>query len=189
MGRTIPFVTSNKHKYMEAESILRGYNITVKRLSFRYPELQLMDAKEISKEGARFCFGKFRKPLFVEDSGLFIRGLKWFPGPFTSYVEKTIGNEGLVKLAKGYEAEARSIVTYIDESTLRNFEGRVKGKIVPSRGTGGFGFDPIFLPDGYEKTFGEDQELKNRISHRKRALEKFAEWIEKHGKNALKKER
>jgi XTP/dITP diphosphohydrolase len=189
MPKVVLFVTSNRHKFREAEGILRGYPITLKHLPFTYPELQLTDTKKISEVGARLCFRRFKKPLFVEDSGLFIKELKWFPGPFTSYVEKTIGNEGILRLAKGYEAEARSVVSYMDENTLRTFEGRVKGTIVPTKGTGGFGFDPIFLPDGYKKTFGQDQELKNQISHRKRAFEKFGKWMKTYGKNARKKKR
>lgn len=175
------FVTSNKHKFAEAKSILKGMGITVKHLSFSYPELQLDDAERIAEESAKFCFDKFAMPLFIEDSGLFIPGLAGFPGPFTSYVERTIGNKGLLALAKGKKAEAQSIVTYIDSSGIKSFVGKVKGTLVSSRGKSGFGFDPIFQPDGYDKTFGQDMDLKNSISHRRKSIEKFAKWLKDYG--------
>jgi XTP/dITP diphosphohydrolase len=185
----ITFVTSNKHKFAEAEGILRGIGITVKHLLYEYPELQLMDPKEIAENSARFCFNKFRKPLFVEDSGISVPSLGGFPGPFTSYVLKTIGTEGLLKLAKGMSAEAHSIVTYIDSKTLKSFVGKVTGKLVSHRGNAGFGFDPIFLPDGYKKTFGEDATLKSEISHRRRAVEMFGKWCKENGKNSRQEKR
>ena len=116
----------------------------------------------------------------MEDSGLFIDALNGFPGPYSSYVFRTLGNRGIVKLLDGMEnrkAYFLSVVAYADGCEIRSFTGKVKGNISREiRGGEGFGFDPVFEVSG--KTFGEVSiKEKNEISHRKHAFESFFTWF------------
>ncbi|PVU68179.1 hypothetical protein DDW01_00505 [Sulfolobus sp. SCGC AB-777_G05] len=103
------------------------------------------------------------------------------PGPYTNYVRRTIGLEGVLKLMQGVKnrkAYFSTVMCYISESDLKIFEGRVYGKISSEiRGEGGFGFDPIFIPDGEDRTFAEMRiEEKNKYSHRSNAFKKFIDY-------------
>ncbi len=126
--------------------------------------------KEIDGEG-----------IFIEDSGLFVEALKGFPGVYSAYVFKTIGYSGILKLLAGVEnrrAYFESVVGLKLKGEVRIFRGRVDGVIAEkARGKGGFGYDPIFIPEGSEKTFAEAPEIKNRVSHRKRALEEMRKFL------------
>jgi XTP/dITP diphosphohydrolase len=126
----------------------------------------------------------------VEDAGLFIDALDGFPGPYAAYVYKTIHNSGILKLMKNLpdrKAKFQSVIAYCDEQTVCDptcFEGEVKGEITPierkEQGKSGFGFDPIFQPDGSKKTFAEMTiDEKNGCSHRAKAIRRFAEWYRK----------
>ena len=126
---------------------------------------------------------KYRsEALLIEDAGLYVEALKGFPGAYSSYVFRTIGGNGLLRLLSGEkrrEAEFRSAVAYGEaDGSIWLFEGRVRGAIAGTpRGTGGFGFDPIFVPESSPKTFAEMPiEEKNRISHRALAMTAFAKW-------------
>ena len=120
----------------------------------------------------------------VEDSGLFISALNGFPGPYSSYVYSTIGSAGLLRLMDGIEdrgAYFESAIAYMDaRGNIRVFTGRVYGVIAEEpAGSGGFGFDPIFIPAGYSKTFAEmELEEKSWISHRGTAISRLLRWLE-----------
>lgn len=95
---------------------------------------------------------------------------------------KTIGNDGLVKMANvfGNDAEARTWIGYIENGKVEFFEGVIRGKIVEARGENGFGWDAIFQPEGYEKTFAEmTMEEKNESSMRKMAFQKLKNYLDK----------
>ena len=123
--------------------------------------------------------------MIVEDAGLFIRDLKWFPGTYSSYIQETLGNQGILKLMSDLNdryAEFRSVIGFCTSKTEpKTFLGTVKGNIsYQEKGNYGFAFDPIFYPKGYDKTFGElKREEKNEFSHRRKSLEKFALWYKK----------
>jgi len=182
----ITFITSNKHKVLEAKGIFEEFGIEVKQADLGYPELQ-GTLEEVAKYGAMYAAKLLKEPVIVEDAGLFIRALKWFPGPYSAYVQETIGNNGILKLMEGlYDryAEFRSVVGYCAPDTEpETFLGVVKGKIgFREKGNKGFAFDPIFYPLGKNKTFGElTREEKNKISHRSKSLKKFAKWYRKRG--------
>jgi XTP/dITP diphosphohydrolase len=208
----IRFVTTNPGKVAEAREYL---DESVEQLDFDYPERQAEDLAAVAAHGARAAYRHAGEPVIVDDSGLTIDALDGFPGPYSSYVEDTLGIERVWKLAEQEEDRSgafRAVVAYCDggsfEATpepvdtdrrgddlaaaerpgattdeqveggklpVRLFEGVAPGTIVAPRGEGGFGFDPIFEYDG--KTYAEmDTEEKNAISHRGRALSKFAEW-------------
>jgi XTP/dITP diphosphohydrolase len=117
-----------------------------------------------------------------------VDALKGFPGPYAAYVYKTISNPGLLKLMENVEdrdATFRSVIAYYHGQTAPVcFEGEASGTIVHDEIWGnlktGFGFDPIFQPEGSKKTFAEMTiEEKNGFSHRASAVRKFAEWYRK----------
>lgn len=182
-GRLIFFVTNNIHKFNEARKILSEYSIAVAMLRMKAPEIQDDDLENIARSSAIEASNRTGLPVIVEDAGLFIDALQGFPGPYSSYVYRKIGKEGILKLLEDCEnrkARFKSVVAFCSpDSEVKCFKGAVEGKISRSiRGRSGFGFDPIFEPDeDPTHTFGElPQEEKNRISHRSRALRRFAEW-------------
>jgi len=178
--RKIIFVTGNPHKVSEAKAILSPAGITVEQNNCGYPELQEENLEDIVRFGAHWAADKLNCEVMVDDSGLFIDALNGFPGPYSAYVFDTLGNARILKLMAG-ETNRRAVFKCVigycrpGEETLV-FSGEVTGEIAKeTRGTGGFGYDPIFEVNGV--TFGEmKEEKKNRLSHRYRALVKFARW-------------
>jgi len=183
---TLAFVTSNRHKFEEAEKIAQGHGIELEHRDVPYIEIQADDLADVAKPSAQQASALLRAPCFVEDAGLFVRALGGFPGPYSSYVFQTLGNGGLLKLMRGEKdrrAEFRSAVGYCEPGKKpRVFEGKVAGILSPeARGSRGFGFDPIFAAsEGDGRTFAEmSTEEKNEMSHRARAIEKFLKWYTK----------
>lgn len=170
------FVTSNPGKAREAREYLPE---EVERVDYDYPEIQSENLAEIAAAGARDAHREIGGPVFVDDAGLFIDAFDGFPGPYSSYVEEKLGIErvqGLAEREENQRARFRAVVAYADSECVETFEGAVRGRIVPSRGSGGFGYDPIF--DHRGTTFAEmDTEEKNAVSHRGRALAKFGDWL------------
>ncbi|MGC9517689.1 MAG: XTP/dITP diphosphatase [Methanomicrobiales archaeon] len=175
----ITFITGNKHKVKEAKHIFEKFGIELEHLNLGYAELQ-GEIKEVASNGAKNVASRLNKPVIVEDAGLFIKALKWFPGTYSAYVQETIGNTGIIKLMESVNdryAEFRSVVGFCTPNAEpETFLGIVKGHIsYEEKGNYGFAFDPIFYPEGYDKTFGELKiGEKNKFSHRRKALEKFA---------------
>ena len=181
------FATGNPHKVEEVKLILGDYPIEIKCADVKGREIQAETVEEIAEASALQAFKKIGKPLFVEDTGLFIEALSGFPGPFASYVHRTIGIAGVLKLLKGVadrRAEFRSAVAFCaSEVKPVCFLGIALGRISrEERGIHGFGFDPIFEPDGGgDRTFAEMTiDEKNTYSHRACAVRKFVEWYIKH---------
>lgn len=183
----ISFVTGNLGKFAEAEKILKHFGVNIVHRNLSIDEIRSDSIEEVANASARFAHAKLEEPLFVEDSGLFIPSLNEFPGAYSAWVFRKLGNEGIMKLASGKEAEFRACIAYTDGNAVETFTGSVKGRISEEiRGTGGFGYDPIFIPEKFpevrhsgEKTFAEAPEMKEALSHRKRVLEKFGKYIQK----------
>jgi len=167
---------------MEAEQILP---LVVRGVKLDIAEIQSMEIVRVAQHKADQYFGRLKHPLFVEDTGLVFRALNGLPGAYTRDMFEALGNEGLIKLLTGFSdrtARAVSVIVYIDALGKKHiFEGEVEGMIPGSvRGSSGFGWDPIFIPKGHNKTFAEmDQEKKNEISMRKIALEKMKVYLDK----------
>jgi len=183
LGRLIFFVTNNIHKFNEARRVLSQYNIAVAMLRVKASEIQDDNIENIAKTSALEASNKTQLPVIVEDAGLFIDALKGFPGPYSNYVYRTIGKEGILKLLEDCDnrkARFKSVVVFCSpDLEMKCFKGVVEGEISRTiRGKSGFGFDPIFEPKEISgRTFGElSIEEKNEISHRSRALRSFAEW-------------
>src|SRR5918994_5812170 len=178
--KNITFASTNQNKFLEVQSILSIRSITVDFSQLHLIEIQSDSLKEIAGEKAKTAFAKVGRPVIVEDDGLFIDSLAGFPAQYSSFVFKTIGNDGILKLLAGStkrSAYFRSVIAFYNGITLSISDGRVDGRI-SDRVTedGGWGYDPIFVPDGTDLSFAELKKSKNEYSHRKRALEKFAQW-------------
>ncbi|MDK2825285.1 MAG: XTP/dITP diphosphohydrolase [Methanolobus sp.] len=183
--RKIVFVTGNKGKFREVSDILAAKGFEVIQNTDGYPELQEDDLEPIAAYGARWASDKLGLPVMVDDSGLFINVLNGFPGPYSAFVEKNLGNPRVLKIMEGEterSAVFKSVIGYCEPGAEPlTFTGTVEGKIAfEELGTGGFGYDPIFDYNG--KTFGElGDEFKNTVSHRRRAVDKFVEWLDSQG--------
>ncbi|MBS7634498.1 XTP/dITP diphosphatase [Candidatus Bathyarchaeota archaeon] len=182
-NKLIFFATGNIHKFNEARRILAEYNIATAMIKVKTLELQDDNIENIARLSAIDAASKINLPVIVEDAGLFIDALNGFPGPYSSYVYRTIGKEGIIKLLEGVssrKAYFKSVVAFCSpDGNVICFEGIIEGKIaMEPRGSSGFGFDPIFEPaEQPGETFGEMSiENKNRFSHRAKAVRKFAEW-------------
>jgi XTP/dITP diphosphohydrolase len=187
MKHEIFFVTGNVHKLEEASRILSKFGIHLKMLDYEKVEIQSNTLVRIAKYAASLASMKLKKTLIVEDSGLFINALNGFPGPFSSYVYRTVGCRGVLKLLSGKanrNSVFKCVVAFCSPSTNPLiFEGKAFGSIALSvKGSGGFGFDPIFIPKkGDGRTFAElIPEDKDRLSHRGAAFRNFGEWYIKH---------
>jgi len=174
--------TGNRHKYQEARAILSEIGVEVRHLDVERVEIQADDLADIATFSVEQLASESR-PVVVEDAGLFIDHYSGFPGPYSSYALRTIGLEGVLKLMEGVEERGaffKSVVAFRRREETRCFRGVVRGRIAHSiRGTAGFGYDPIFIPDeGDGRTFGETTaEEKNALSHRARAFRALGEWL------------
>lgn len=145
--------------------------------------------EENALEKARVIFDKFKIACFADDTGLFIEALNGEPGVYSarwSQLDNNFQNnieKALFKLKGETNRKAyfKTVVAYKDAGEEKLFEGRIDGQINKAvKGEDGFGYDPIFVPDGYEQTFSEmPLEEKNRISHRALAMTKFISYLKK----------
>ena len=176
----IYFVTTNEGKFEEVKRMLPGHELVRKNMT--YTEIQTDSTEGVAKFGMDFLVKKMEGNIMLEDSGLFIESLHGFPGVYSAYVFKSIGNEGILRLMEGMEnrgAYFKSVIAFYD-GEVHLFEGICKGRIsVNIKGNKGFGYDPIFIPEGNGITFGEiSREEKNSYSHRGRAVKKLKEFLD-----------
>ncbi len=185
MGRlTLYLATRNRNKFMEASRILEGAPIDLRMLEADKEELQADDTEVIALHAARRIHMETGLPVVVDDTGLFIKSLGGFPGPYAEYVYRTIGLEGVLRLleeASDRRACFKTSLALVTTGYEQVFNGVTCGVIIREiRGSGGFGYDPIFMPDGYGRTYAEmSLEEKNRVSHRGKAFRELARWAER----------
>jgi non-canonical purine NTP pyrophosphatase (RdgB/HAM1 family) len=167
------FVTSNLGKLREAEAVL-GRSLDHSEIDL--PEVQALDLTEVVRAKARTAWKRLERPVLVEDTGLELAGLGGFPGPFIRWMLASVGPEGICQVARCFEdprATARCLICASDGVVEVFGEGVVEGTIASApRGTGGFGWDSIFVPSGADgRSYGEmTEDEKNSISHRHRAF-------------------
>lgn len=190
--KTLVFATNNLHKLEEVRDILGG--------SFRIASLKEIGCTDDIPETAdtlegnalqkaRYVKDKFGYDCFADDTGLEVEALGGAPGVFSArYAGPGHDSEAnMRKLLKELEgkmnrqAQFRTVIALLLEGREYTFEGIVRGTILTERrGTAGFGYDPVFVPEGYAETFAEmGSEEKNRISHRARAVQKLADFLHK----------
>ncbi len=178
------FITGNNHKFEEVHSYISdsGIDVEIKQLNTPLIEIQSNSIQEVAIEKVNSLSESISGDYFIEDAGFFVEHLHDFPGVFSSYVHTMIGNEGILKLMEGVDnrkAEFRSVIALNLDNKIFTFIGIVKGTVSYSiRGNQGFGYDPIFIPEGLDKTFAEiSMHEKNSMSHRIHALEKLCNFF------------
>jgi len=159
--------------------LLESAGVALERVDRPYPEVQADRLADVLAFAAETLSAKVEPPWIIDDSGLFVDALRGFPGVYSSYVFRTIGPGGVLKLLRASATRAARFETaflYHDGAESRAFRGQCRGTIARTeRGSGGFGFDSIFIPSGSRKTFGEMSLIeKNRLSHRARAARTLA---------------
>ncbi len=157
------FVSSNRHKFKEAEKILSSFGIELSFFHHELQEIQSDSLKEIARFKAAVAYKKLKKPLIIEDDGLFVDSLGGFPGPYSSYVFGTIGNDGILQLLKQKRnAKFVSIITFCNKKIIKNFEACVVGTISKKPKGDGWGYN--FHSKKFFKNFCRNSEQKRDIS-------------------------
>lgn len=177
----IYFISSNKNKIDEVKSILDSDEIEVVAVSEKIHEIQSEDMEKIVRNKAIEAFGKIRRPLLVEQTGLLIKDFGDLPGGLTQIfwdaLEADRFSDIFSKIGSA-EVTAKTVLAFCDGKKIHTFEGSVEGNIIsPPRGNKEFQWDCVFLPKGYDKTFAEMGKEKNNISMRKIALEKLRNYL------------
>jgi XTP/dITP diphosphohydrolase len=175
----IYFITSNTHKYREVQKMT---TLPIMQKDVKYPEIQAETLEAVARFGIQYCFERVREPCFLEDSGLFIDALCGFPGPYSRYVYETLGCEGILRLLNHTRtAHFKAVIAYTNGSDTKLFMGRTDGMISQQKiGEKGFGFDPIFIPEGETRTFAcMTLQEKNLYSHRGKAFNTFITYLKK----------
>ncbi len=191
----IVFATNNSHKLEEIRQIL-GESIEVLSLADincheDIPETApTIEGNAMMK--ARYVYDKYGTPCFADDTGLEVEALDGAPGVYSARYAGSEGHDSEANMRKllheleGKEnrrAQFRTVIALIEQKdgkpVAHTFEGKIEGHISDEkRGTSGFGYDPIFVPEGYEQSFAElGNEIKNKISHRARAVARLAEYL------------
>ena len=190
---TIVLASRNKDKITELRSTLAPLGITLKS-TYDFPGLEEVIEDKFTLEGnalkkARYVFDETGLPALSDDTGLEVDALDGRPGVFSaryagessSYqdnVDKLLAEmDGVAANDRG--AQFRTVAAFITNDNEYTFEGICRGQILTEeRGDKGFGYDPVFRPDGFEQTFAElDTETKNEISHRGKAVQKFTDFL------------
>lgn len=179
------FITGNKDKLREVEAIL---GLKVSHTNIDLDEIQSMNPHIVAKHKVLHAWEVVGEPVFVLDQSIYIGCLNGFPGPLIKWFWTEVGLEKICDIVRHYEDKsiyAESIVTYYDGEEVRYFSGTVQGNIPDKpRGDKGWGWDPIFIPDGYDKTNAEfePEQVLDLRSH-KVALEKFRDFLVNNNKN------
>jgi XTP/dITP diphosphohydrolase len=186
--KPIYFITSNKGKVHEATEKLKPFDFKIIQKNSGYPEIQTDTLENVARYGVDYIQHKgIDHPFILEDAGIFIDALNGFPGVYSSYVYFTIGLNGILSLLESVPDEKRSatfrsVFAYgTPESEIKLFIGECNGSITKEQiGDKGFGYDPIFMPDGFSQTFAEmTTEEKNKVSHRSRSLDQLLTFLKK----------
>jgi XTP/dITP diphosphohydrolase len=164
---------------------MRDHGYEPEHIKTSYPEIQADTLEETIVPGLNWLMERYQRPIMIDDSGLFIDALKGFPGVYSSYVFRTVGCEGILRLMEGVKdrsARFECCIGFLVPGKEPHIsKGVAKGSISERKaGTGGFGYDPVFVPDGYAKTYAQIEVTeKNKISHRGRAVELFLRELPK----------
>jgi XTP/dITP diphosphohydrolase len=180
----ITFISSNKFKYQEIKSIFqRASKIQVKYIQEQLYELQSDNLEEIASFSLKNISTEFDKSYyFVEDSGLFIKSLNGFPGPYSSYIFKKLGNKGIIKVMGNIDAREayfQSTIALRTNTGVLTFTGITQGLISNKISNSGWGYDPIFIIESeFPNTLGDLGEKKDLLSHRYHSTMKLIKYLE-----------
>lgn len=193
MKKRLVFATNNAHKLEEIRAIL-GNSIEILSLADIHCHADIPETADTlegnARQKSRYVYEHYGLDCFADDTGLEVESLGGAPGVYSARYADGQGHDSqanMNKLLKEMEekndrkAQFRTIISLIEKGEERQFEGIVKGQITrEKREESGFGYDPIFQPDGYETTFAElGSDIKNRISHRARAVAALCDYLTK----------
>jgi XTP/dITP diphosphohydrolase len=164
-------VTGNQEKLVELRRIIPA-SIQFDHHELDLHEIQSLDLDEIIADKARRAYEILQKPVLVEDVAAGLEALNGLPGPFIKFFHQKLGEQALYELGgESGRATIFCVAAYYDGGKLLIGHGQVAGKVVEPRVDNGFGFNKIFVPDGYGQTFAEmAPELHDRLSHRGNAI-------------------
>lgn len=170
-------LTGNKNKLAEAESIL---GTSLKHIDLDLDEIQELDPKKVIEHKLKQGYDAVKKPVFLWDVSLCISCLNGFPGPLIKWFWKQVGLEKVCEIVHRYEDTSAEIVIllgYHDGKAIKYFEARTKGHIsAKPMGDKGWAWDPIFIPEGHDKTYAQMGEDALKIRTHRVVLEKFRNW-------------
>jgi len=192
MSKTICFATNNLHKLEEVRAKVASLDITINSLSDIGCAEELPETQETipgnSLQKAEYVLSRYDVPCFADDTGLEVEALNGAPGVYSARYAgpQRSSADNISLLLKNLEntdnrsAQFRTVITLVGiQPTPLVFEGIVKGRISTTlRGTSGFGYDPVFIPDGHDRTFAEmTLAEKNQLSHRAIAVSKLVAFL------------
>lgn len=177
MPDRITLITGNAGKAAEYAAML-GIEVTPARAELT--EVQSLDVARVAARKAADAYAQLGEPVLVDDTGLTVHAWNGLPGALVAWFLDTVGAQGILDMAAGI-ADRRATVTtalgYADATGVKVFQGTVDGTLATEpRGTSGFGYDPIFIPGtgtGHRTYAQMTSEEKNKISHRRRAVEEM----------------
>ncbi len=164
----IALITGNAGKVAEISRLL-GVEVYGQKVPL--PEVQATDVREVARAKAQAAYDQLKQPVLVDDTGLYIHAWGELPGALIAWFLDNVGCEGVLKMLEGWDDRSAHVVTalgYCDEHGVQVFDGELNGSIASEiRGENGFGYDPIFVPEGGDQTFAElTHEQKDSISMR-----------------------
>ena len=179
----IVLVTGNRGKLAEARRLCGA---DLEAVDVDLPEIQSLDLITVLRAKGEQAFRRLRRPLIVEETGLELASMSGFPGPLVKWMLLAVGAQGIARsaIALGDDrATARCALLLLEPERELVAVGETRGKVVlPPRGAGGFGWDPIFLPEGEERTYAQlRSDEKDRLSHRGRAWRDLLEQLAQPG--------
>ena len=190
MSESLVFATNNAHKLMEIREIIPpGFEILgLQDIGCTNDIPETADTLEGNADiKAMHVYDEYGRNCFADDTGLEVNALSGKPGVYSARYAGEEGNaeKNMIKLlgelygVADRKARFRTVISLVVDGSIMHFEGIVEGSILHERrGEAGFGYDPVFLPDGYDQSFAEmDLELKNSISHRGRAIRKLVDYL------------
>lgn len=184
-GTALRFLSGNRFKIAEAQTILGPAGITIVPLERKIEELQTTDTKRLVRDKALKAFRFAGRPLFVEHTGLYLEHLNGFPGGLTQVFWDTLGPERFAELfgrTANPQVVARTVVGYIDGQRIHMFTGEIAGVVAESpRGNRDFQWDCIFVPEGHSETFSELGDVKHQMSMRRKALDSLVDFLKQNG--------
>lgn len=176
------FATGNSGKLREARAILSRH--VVNELNIEMTEPHELGHEAIVKSKAKQALAEAKAPVFVEDTAFYLNAFNDFPGVYGKYIANAINMKGVLKLVEGEDRGARfeTLLAYITPNEeIKIFKGVCNGKIAEcERGEKRehMPYDLVFIPNGFSETFSEmSYEKKNELSHRRKAMQSFAEWL------------
>lgn len=188
--KTIFLATGNKHKVEEIGAILKEYAVEVQAHQVEFVEPDFSTLEEVAKEKAKQAFSTLKKPLIVEDTGVYFEAYNNFPGGLAKRIYKSIGFTGLlalIKAAKNKNAYFRTVICFTaDGKAFEVFSGKLQGHLlehIVEEEKDRLPYEKIIIPVGEKRALAElSKEEKNRISHRAIATRKLGKWLQENYK-------